>query len=197
MVTTNTDVAMVRKDTSAPMRRVLSNDLLEGRRRILHFGAGKPGNPDREALSEIADTVHYDPNFGPKDRSKLCNGDFDAVVSFFVLNILQPEHRDKPLKDMALSTSKGGEALIAVRSTHDVSYSAKRSKWKPHGTGFLVPVGKSRLHYQESYTPVSLKYELSWWFRDVDIEDMGWYYLSSCRRPYRTEPGRRKRSDRL
>lgn len=187
-VVTATKVSAVRTEISAPLSR-LAPGLERRRGRLLHFGAGHTNNPDRGWLERFG-AVHYDPNYGPTGRGVLRGRDFQVVLSFFVLNILQAEERQAALQDITFSTADGGTAYVAVRSRREVEYAAARGKWKSYRDGYLVPVN-GLPHFQRGYAEEELKYELEQWYRHCEVEDLGWYQLAACDGPYRTTPWRR------
>jgi hypothetical protein len=136
--------------------------------RILHAGAGRLNNPDREYLDSKGDTYHYDPaQPTSNNRSLLSKSDFDVVVSPFVLNVLAEEDRVHPMNDMVKSLHPAGLAIVGVRGVSDIN-SETKPHWSEWSDGFLVP--KSGKHtFQKGFSPTELKEYLLGYFGEVDI----------------------------
>ena len=178
--------AISRKEPSAPTVLLGMNPDAFGGKRVLHAGAGREGNPDRALLERLAkEVVHYDPHHGPSDRELLRKGDFDAVYSPYVLNVLDPDDRAEAIKDLYESVRPGGEVYIAARA--DVRGG---EGWKPHKDGFITPRGT----FQRNYDLDALEQELRK-HAPLTIEAIkggGHYVLARGRRGEENSQGWRK-----
>ena len=149
-------------------------DLIPEGSKILHAGAGRPDNPDRAYLDTKGEAYHYDPGQdSSNDRSPLGKGDFDVVVSPFVLNVLSLEGREMPMKDMVRSLKPDGSAIVGVRGPGDVPLvddkgKAKKPNWTPWSDGWLVPKG-NLITFQKGISNEELKTYLSKYFHEVEI----------------------------
>jgi hypothetical protein len=162
--------AISRKEGSiSTIAKVIENkQLIKDGSRILHAGAGRPNNPDRAYLDTKGEVYHYDPGQdGSNDRGPIGNGDFDVVVSPFVLNVLSSEDRKKPINDMVSSLKTEGIAIVGVRGSQDINGS-KSDFWEQWDDGYLVPKG-NKIIFQKGFTPQELASELQSYFSSVEI----------------------------
>lgn len=98
--------ARSRDDVSAPLRWLDDQGLLRGK--ILDFGAGR--GVDAEAIGATA----YDPN-SPAPMNEFPEGEFDTIVSIYVLNVVPPEEQKKIVSQIKSLLADGGTAYLAVR----------------------------------------------------------------------------------
>jgi hypothetical protein len=155
--------AISRKETSTTVRGI-PEDLVQGR--VLHQGAGVPGNPDRASLESMAkEVVHYDPTHSPETEDLLEQGDFDAVVSPFVVNVVPPRWRKFVYLAAGKSLKPGGHAIFSARG--DVAKAAEKSggTWTPEGDGWMTSTGT----FQRNYTREELRKEALKYFEEVEI----------------------------
>tara|TARA_R110000751_G_scaffold163877_1_gene270017 strand:- start:1963 stop:8682 length:6720 start_codon:yes stop_codon:yes gene_type:complete len=137
--------------------------------RVLHQGAGRSNNPDRNALETISeDVVHYDPTHSPETEDSLLRGDFDTVVTPFVVNTLKPSLRKGVYVDAAKSLAPDGKVIVSARG--DVEKQAETSKkkgkpWKPFKDGYITNTGT----FQKNYTTESLVKEAKKYFDNVEV----------------------------
>lgn len=153
--------AIKRKGLSVPTRELTRLGYLQPGTTTLNHGRGK-ADDDASHLKKLAgkgNYAEYDFHFAP-DRMVLDNR-YDTVVSNFVLNVLEPEHRHEAWKDIANST--GGTAYITVRSTGD-----RAIKGEPHKDGVLVKRGK-KANFQKPYSSEELVDEAGRYFNNVEL----------------------------
>lgn len=152
--------------------------------RILHAGAGDPSNPDRASFDDLVkefngEVYHYDPGHGNTDRSPLQKGDFDIVVSPFVLNVLSSEDRKSPIEDIIKSVKADGYAFIGTRGEGDVipatpENKEKKPKWTLWDDGWLVPSRKSvNVSFQKGITPEMIKEYFGKHFSEIKVKGKG------------------------
>ena len=138
---------------------------------VLHLGAGREKNFDRQSLDELSGnrTSHYDPGVNPEDAERLLmKQNYDTVLSPFVMNTLPPKVRKQAYIEMSHSMKADGMGLVTVRGKGDVK---GKPGWEAHEDGFIVPTkGKNAdRRFQKGYTPDELKKELEVHFNDVEI----------------------------
>lgn len=134
---------IARKSVSAPMNYLLAHTKINGS--VLHFGEGLAFQ-DTDALRTLSNHVHpYDP-FSPSFWKRvLPDEQFDYLVSFYVLNVLQPNDRYRVMEQMK---ARSNNLIIAVRSD-DIP--GRRCE-----DGVITKSGS----FQKSYNPLSLRLEL-------------------------------------
>ena len=153
--------AITRRGLSVPTRELIRLGYLQQGSTTLNHGRGK-ADDDAAQLKKLAGKgryAEYDFHFAP-DRAVLDNR-YDTVVSNFVLNVLEPNHRHEAWKDIANST--GGTAYITVRSTGD-----KSIRGEPHEDGVLVKRGK-KANFQKPYSSEDLVDEAGRYFNTVEL----------------------------
>jgi len=172
--------AIARSKISAPLRHILN--IKPELKRVFHQGPGRPDNPDREKVKEVAldSVLEYDPGHGPTDRNPLRKKDCDQAISIYVLNVLPPTTRKSAVIDIAKTLAPGGIAYVAVRSEVDIS-SSRNESWEKCRDGYAISRGKKR-NFQKGYTPLSLKSELKDHFKIVETFDRGGFILAMARR---------------
>jgi hypothetical protein len=184
-----TGISTIGKLLKASLESEKVEDWIPKGSRVLHAGAGRLNNPDRELLDSLFDgnVHHYDPGQAEsKDRTEVNKkNSFDAVVSPFVLNVLalgevdfgeetiQLNDREMPMNDMVNALKPDGIAIIGVRGVSDVpvvndASIAKKPTWTPLGDGWLVPKD-GKLTYQKGFTPEELKMYVKKYFKHVEI----------------------------
>lgn len=153
---------------------IAKKELIPEGSRILHAGAGRPNNPDREYLDSIGDAYHYDPGQPESNnRGPIGKGDFDAVVSPFVLNVLSTDDRKMPIKDMLTSLKPDGIAIVGVRGIGDVipateENAERKPNWARWDDGWLVPKS-GKITFQKGFSAKELQEYMSKYFKEVKI----------------------------
>ena len=175
--------AIGRTKPSLPIQYWAKRGLLKGKGQlVLHHGAGRPDNPDREFITDLVcankDSYvhHYDPNHGDEitgQRNIDRQGKYDLCLSAYVLNVLTPNDRSVALVEIKRTMHDGARAYFAVRSKQTLQ---PRPTWTPFEDGYIVPIGKNKVRFQRGYTVEELRAELQWYFRIVNVEELD----SSC-----------------
>ena len=96
--------------------------------RILHHGAGRPNNADREFFDELykdSSVVHYDPCFGDKNLE----GRFDRAISIYVFNTLPERTRRLAWEELFSHMSSGADLFVALRGRKSVERRSYRQGW--------------------------------------------------------------------
>lgn len=97
-----------RSSLSFPSKKVKEMGLLQGD--ILDFGCGF--GKDVELLCQQGFAVEgYDKHYQPKYPDK----NYDTIICFYVLNVLQPEEQSKVLMEISALLKATGKAYFAVR----------------------------------------------------------------------------------
>jgi SAM-dependent methyltransferase len=126
--------AIHRRAPSLPVRLVYDAGLLAGRR-VLDFGCGH-GADVRYLHALGVDVTGYDPYWLPERPT----GTFDAVLCFYVVNVLSVAATRTMLADLRTFLAPGGTAYIAARSDlshgganvqRDVTSIPDGEPWKP------------------------------------------------------------------
>ena len=89
------------------------------------------------------------------EKPNIPSSAYDSVVSFSVLNVVDPVERAKILKNISRALRPGGVALITARTREDVEAPSKKVAHLEPG-GFIIGTGK-RQRYQKGFTQAELE----------------------------------------
>lgn len=154
---------------SKPIRWLIENGCLEGR--VLYHGRGKD-TAGEKLLSidpDVSSLSAYDPNISGIDNRSVLSGDYDTVVSVFVLNVLPPWIRAEVLDDLRTATGDG-LCFVAVRGKGERGYreaTKEGANWIPEEDGYRYQGAKGT--FQKWYSPDELVSELRSVFSHAEV----------------------------
>lgn len=127
--------AISRKKESYPARKLSEKWLGPATPTILDYGCGK--GADVAFYNRLGfDAVGYDPGQFEFKQEPYAN--FSVVTCFYVLNVVEPEHRMDILKAAWSKVAPGGFLAVAARTRKEVDKLAVKGKWTRHQDGYIT-----------------------------------------------------------
>jgi len=168
---------------SAPLKHLIKHkpDWISGR--VLDFGTGK-GRDCAALKKRNLQVACYDPHHPSPSTRTLPSGQFDVVLSTYVVNVLPKKEREAALRQMAKKVKKGGVLCVSARGCGDSSGLATAKTWKKHSDGYAQFDGNSLSRFQRFFTGEQLSAEiraiLGSSFSPISIPPMGASTALAC-----------------